>query len=62
LESTKTSLPFTDKFASRVISKRRAVGASSRTREIKSEIACGEDAEAVGFGHWTAPDSLKAKQ
>ncbi len=39
LESTKTSLPFTAKSALSEIWKRRAVGAPSRTREIKSETA-----------------------
>jgi hypothetical protein len=45
-------LPFTAKSALIETRKRVAAGAPSSTREIKSEIACAEDAEAIGLGHW----------
>ncbi len=50
-KSSKTSLPLIAR--SEVIStwKSLAVGALSSTREIKSAIACVEDAETAGFGH-----------
>ncbi len=53
-ESSKTSLPLSARWASIETWKSWAVGAPSSTREIKSAIACVEDAETTGLGHWMA--------
>lgn len=54
LESSKTSFPSTDRDGLNATWKSRAVGAPSRTREIKSRIAFGDGEGAFGLGHITA--------